>query len=397
MKKIICFLNGVTDEPLEDLQGATPLEKAKTPTLDTWFSQGNAYQLYPENLKGVEPIFGQLVGIDSSLENLSKASLEAYCLGYRLAKQQWAACVRFVSEGKGIVIDVDEHLLQAQEVKALCKSMNEKVAQKGWCFFPLERNRALLISQCPLLKHPLEEQWHFHPGEVLGRSWRDLLPSSTPEGEEDLWMLAQTAHSVLADHEVNQLRQELEEPFVNAFLIGHSGPSLGSLGLQLDYILPKVKVLTRSFSLAGFAKFLGYPYHHLQKETRKYSCLPKLLKMIEDSTKDSDYLFVDLDYLWQSTLEGDLLSKIKGLEYLDRNFFKHLQVLAEKNQWELLTISPFHSSIEEGKIIPGPSVALRVKPEDFSKNKKTLKFCEKNCVQSKTLSFSELLSVTTCI
>lgn len=350
MKKIICLLNGLTDLPLQDLNGVTPLQKANCQTLDFLASKGSCLAVKPPGFGGMETALLNLFGVSEGLEEVSQGALEAYSLGYVLTPYQQAFSVRFASIGEGVVVDVSDSLLSGHEGKLLCSDLNASLGSEGCYFLHLGASRAVLLSEHPCLNRALDKVYR-NPLSVVGKRWESFFPGE--KLDKDLLALMEKIFSLLAQHEVNEIKGDLEESLVNGLLIYNGGakPMLSPFTPSMDP--SRVLLQTMLSSSMGVARLLGVETLQLSPEKKKYEHLIYLLAKLDDIFKQKDVLVIDIAHLWHSTYMGELLDKVKGIEWLDRYFLKHLADYCVDNLCQLIVLPTKNTEIRSGEFLPG--------------------------------------------
>lgn len=355
MKKIICILHGLTDSPLQDLGGITPLEKANCHYLDTMAKKGECLAVIPPKFGGFETAFLNMLGIQDNLDTIAQGPLEAYSLGYVLTPNQVAFSVRFISMGEDVIIDVSDSLLTADEGKLLSRDLNKELGKSGCHFFHLRDSRAVLVSEHPAFCRAIN-QCYRNPLEALGKRWDDVLPG----GKKDhaMYSLVKKISSVLSKHEINGLKMDLEEPLVNSIMVFNGGakPKLSSLPVELDP--SRIQIYTTSSASLGVARMLGISAFQWPSEQKKYEHLITLLGKLEEIFSQKDVLIIEVHHLWKSTYNGELLEKVKGIEWLDRYVVKHLMNFCSSNDCQLTVLPLKQTNIRGAELLPGPVPAV---------------------------------------
>lgn len=348
MGAIITLLTGLTDLPLEDLGGKTPLQKAHHPHLDRLARSGEVLSLLPPDGGGQERALLALCGVAQDLDESARAPLEALAVGYQMRRGEVAFCLRFAAAGEKIVIDVSNELLSDCEGRLFCDLLNAEFQWEGFRFLHLRGPCALLIAdQSRVGSYSAAEM--LSPAEIVGRSWEELIP--TPA----LLQMAQRAAGLLAGHEVNLLKAELEEEQVNALLLYQGG---GVPGWERVEDLSTALLVTSSPASCGVAKSVGLSTWALPSELHKYSHLGEIQSKLADLVSHHDLLIIELRYLWESTYRGDLLEKIKAIEWLDRHWVGPLFDFCQSASVPLALLPLRHSDIRYGRLLPGPVPAL---------------------------------------
>lgn len=351
MKSVICLFPGITDRALDDLAGLTPLQKAETPHLDRLAACGDLFAVTPPEHGGFATAFLGFLGGDVS-QPLPAGPLEACALGFRPSPSQVAYSVRLVSIGQGTIVDVSDQLVSEQEARELFRSLNRAFGSRGLHFLPLAGPRGVLISSDATLQEA-KPCLGLNPIDTLNTSWEQWLPGY----QETLEAL----QANLAQHEINALREDLEERPINGILL-YDGGTLPKLDHDGDAWLSTLSCLTKQADLEGVAKLCEIPHQRLSAEEKKFDNVPKILEFVGEGFAAERGMIVEVPYLWDATYAGDLRSKIKTLEWLDTHLIEPLATLCQESD-ALLTFFPLkHCDITTGRSVPGPVPTLVCRP-----------------------------------
>jgi 2,3-bisphosphoglycerate-independent phosphoglycerate mutase len=343
--EIICLLNGLTDVPLNDLDGATPLQKSSHPTLDRLVQEGSALRVEPPPFGGHETSLLTLLGIHDGIESAACGPLQAAALGIALTPTQRAYSICLASAGEGTIVEVADTLASDSEGHALCTALTQTLADESCRFIHVAGARALLITEHPAFYKTTTR--HLGPADVVGRHWHKILPKGVDK--KPARRLLERAHEVLAHHEVNQVRSELEEDPLNALVLSDGGgrPAWQPL-LQTDTLLH-----TFDPTLIGVAKSCGVPLWRLPRPDAKFGLLRTLLGSLDHALSQCNRLILDIPYLWQATIRGDLLEKVKTIEWLDRHFLTQLHEYCWARSIRLTVMPLRRTDIRRGAVTPG--------------------------------------------
>lgn len=346
MARVICILNGLFDVALQDLGGMTPLEKASTPTLDQLAQEGEWLRVRPASGTRMETALLDFLGGDEDGETILAGPLEALSLGRRLSEDEMAYSLRFVACGEAVVVDVGDHLLNDSECRTLCAALSGEMRE----LWPLGGARALLIV-------PRQFQGgapSIDAVEALGHSYVDLAP------DPGLRPLLVEMGQQLQSHSINDLRLDLEEDLINGCLLYAGG---WKQEWRSRYLQPHgMSCFSVDPLVQGVVRGLGMDLIQLPKEHRRFSYIKSLMGRLDEYLElGKDFLF-DIPYLWQSTYKGDLLEKIKTIEWLDKHWLDPLWQSCKKGGHELYVLALRPTDIRVGAMREGDSLAARWPP-----------------------------------
>ncbi|MGE3953927.1 MAG: hypothetical protein AB7F31_01835 [Parachlamydiales bacterium] len=343
------LLTGLTDAPLQDLGGLTPLQKAHTPNLDRLAQEGGCLLFEPPKWGGIETTLLAMLGVEEGLDEPSAAALEAAALGIELRGDETLYCARLVSAGGGAIVEVGDELVSDTEGALLCEALSAEFAAEGLQFVSIQGPRCLMISRTPFGPLPGPGP---SPFEVVGERWKALLPKGM---RATLGKLLDRVGESLAEHEVNQLRSDLEEVPINALWVSEGGGVPRWMGTYRGPV--GVEIWCVSSLVQGIAVSLGLPCRQLGHGLRMDREIEGLVRKLE--VRPLDIRLIELPHLWESTYKGDLLEKIKRIEYLDRHLIGPLTEMGE------LAVLPLrHTDIRIGQVMRGPIPMVTTLPGD---------------------------------
>ena len=108
MKYVVLVPDGAADYPLDDLDGRTPLEAAKTPNLDRLASEGNVglvNMIPPEHHPGSDVGNLEIFGYDTREYYTGRAPLEAASMGVELGPDDIAFRLNTINRDSEILVD----------------------------------------------------------------------------------------------------------------------------------------------------------------------------------------------------------------------------------------------------------------------------------------------------
>ena len=343
--EIVCLLNGMTDVPLDDLGGVTPLQKSSHPTLDRLAQEGSALRVDPPPFGGHETSLLTLLGIQEGLESAACGPLIAAAQGIALGPNQRAYSVQLASAGKETIVDLSDRLVSNSEGRALCHALTTTLSNEGCHFIHVDGPRAVMVTDHPAFYKPTAR--HLGPADVVGRPWHKVIPKGVDK--KGARRLLQRAHEVLSHHEVNQVRAELEEEPINVLVLSEGGgrPTWHPF-LSTDTMLH-----TFDHALIGVAKSCGIPLWRLPRPDAKFGLIRTLLGGLDHAMSQCTRLFLDIPYLWEATVRGDLLEKVKTIEWLDRHLIAPLFEYCWARTIRLTVMPLRRTDIRRGAVTPG--------------------------------------------
>lgn len=222
MKYIVLLGDGMSDEPIAELGGKTPLQVASTPNMDRLAKAGSIglAATVPDGYHpGSDVANLSVFGYDPADCYSGRSPLEAASMGVELGPDDVAFRLNFVwleaHFGKLYMGDFSAGHISTEEAKQLIEALEEELGGDEFNFYPGVSYRHLMVWKNG------RDQFEFTPPhDIITHSIEDHLPKG--EGAEILMNLTNAAQMVLANHPVNQQRTERNElPANSIWLWGH--------------------------------------------------------------------------------------------------------------------------------------------------------------------------------
>ena len=346
MKYAMVILAGAADEPVAELDGATPLAAARTPNLDylaTHGRQGCVHTIPPKLEPDTDVATLALLGCDPRREYPGRGPLEAAAFGLVLEADQVVLSSSFVTIVDGVCADFTAGGLAAPEAKQLICDLNAQVAKERCTFHIGESYRHLITINDPGDFHPI----CIPPRQVQGKQIDNHLPRGA--GSDWLRKLMELAATLLADHEVNLVRRDLGEnpatgiwpwglgrvrtfePFTDRF--GLSGaliaaePAVRGMGALLGFAPVSVRGATGDLNTDYGAKG----------------------KAAVKAFKKHDLVIVHVAAPAAASRAGNVDAKVKALEQIDSQIIGPLlEGLRYGSDWRLLVASDHACPVGDG-------------------------------------------------
>lgn len=320
MKYAVVILGGGADEPLDALEGLTPLEAADTPNLDALARMGRigTVATTPKGCStGDEVCLLSVLGyepIDSASGHGVLEALSAVC---ELEPGDWVHRLNLVTVGEsgsdesGMMLDHLAGRIPEAEVRVLLDELlsfwteHEPGFVEGVELGPILRSGGVLLDRSGVGYLGVETA---APVDLLGRRWEPALPSGERGGH--LARLIKLSHEFLDQHEINQVRREQGLRPANLAWIWGAGQQKTLDAFQSRYQQAGI-VVTRSGVMGGIGKLIGWDV--LSGRTH-HSMGDLLVRKI----KDHDLVCWYGDGCSDAAHHGDALSKVLEIEDIDK-------------------------------------------------------------------------------
>ncbi len=344
MKGVFVIMDGVADEPNSALKGKTPLEVAKTPNLD-WFASRAKLDYCHTVKEDVAPESSSavisLLGYDPNF--ISRGVLEAIGAGVDVRTGDLVFRTNFGtidSLKEGNVLDRRAgRTLSTNEARTLTEAVNDKLRERfGFKLYSTIQHRGVLVFKGGFSDNISNVDPHYANGAVSSSS---KLEFSQPMDDEDDSRLSadivnsfvRHSHEVLDHHPVNIDRAR--KGLFSANFIFCRGP--GSKVIKFRKLNGKWLALGYMPLEKGIAKVTGMEVYSFKYPKMKGIDVYKNLfdglnlatkyarRMIWWKAKKFDYFYVHFKETDVPGHDGNVMDKIKMIEYIDQNFFGFLR------------------------------------------------------------------------
>ncbi len=222
MKYIILLGDGMSDEPISELGGKTPLEVAKTPNMDRLSQQGTIglAATVPEGYPpGSDVANLSVFGYDPVDCYSGRSPLEAASMGVDLGPDDVAFRMNFVwleaHYGKLYMGDFSAGHISTEEASQLVATLQEGLGGDEFNFYPGVSYRHLMVW-----KNGRDQLTFTPPHDISTQSIDGYLPQG--DGADILLDLTNSAQMLLNSHPINNQRSaEQKLPANSVWFWGH--------------------------------------------------------------------------------------------------------------------------------------------------------------------------------
>ena len=326
MKYVVFLIDGMADYPLPELGGKTPVEAARTPTLDrlAQAAQFGTFVTLPEAFPTSSDVANMSVlGWDLATAYTGRGAIESYGLGVPLDEQTVAFRMNLITVKGEILEDYSAGHISEPEADALIGTLSEKLGSQAIRFKRGVSYRHILYL---VGKEFSADVAYDKPDSSHGLKWREILPRAAKrEAEltaELLRQLVFRSREILEDHPVNVKRRAEGKNPANLIWPWSGGrkpqmPSFEKLHGKKGGIISAVDVILglgllgemESLRPEGATGFLDTNYEN------KARAAVELLRR-------NDFVYVHVEAVDECGHLGDLPNKIKGIEDCDARLIK---------------------------------------------------------------------------
>ncbi len=222
MKYIILLSDGMSDEPIAQLGGKTPMEVANTPNMDRLCRAGKIglAATVPEGYPpGSDVANLSVFGYDPAECYSGRSPLEAASMGVELGPNDVAFRLNFVwleaHYGKLYMGDFSAGHISTPEASLLIETLHKELGGDEFNFYPGVSYRHLMVW-----RNGKDQLTFTPPHDISTHSIEDHLPQG--DGADVLLDLCNSAQMLLNDHPVNNKRvAENKLPANSVWFWGH--------------------------------------------------------------------------------------------------------------------------------------------------------------------------------
>ena len=229
MKYIIVLSDGMSDEPLTELNGLTPMEAAHTPHMDYLAQKGvvGLVDTIPQGMSpGSDTANLSVLGYDPKIYYSGRSPLEALSIGIDMCESDVSFRCNLITlsseedtyEDKRM-IDHSAGEITTEEAHILIQALKDELDGQGYTFYPGISYRHIL------LQNHGEEMLMTPPHDILDRSIREYVPNNPI-----LMHMMKRSYDILSKHPINLERMSQGKRPANSIWLWGSGhkPSLPS-------------------------------------------------------------------------------------------------------------------------------------------------------------------------
>ncbi len=319
MKQIILLGDGMADEPMEQLGGLTPLEKAKTPNMDALAQAGvlGVAETVPQGFHpGSDVANLSVFGYDPASCYSGRSPLEAASMGVELAPEDVAFRLNLVTlevqHGDIYMQDFSADHISSEEAAELIACLQEELGNDEFQFYPGVSYRHLMVWRGG------RDQFHLTPPhDLTGQSIRDHLPRSAEANP--IVQIVNSAQMLFNRHPVNQKRVAAGKLPANSIWLWGQGRRPQMPTLQEQYGLEGAVIsavdLIKGIGIYAGLEVINVPGATGYVDTNYLGKAEAALKALEQL----DFVYVHVEAPDEAGHAGNLEDKIMAIEKFDQD------------------------------------------------------------------------------
>ncbi len=348
MKYIIILGDGMSDRPIKNLGGRTPLMAADIPHIDALCERGRCgkFVTVPEGMPPGSAVANLAVlGYDPAEVFQGRGVLEAASMGVTLEHSDLAMrCNLICIEDRKIKNHSAGHI-STEESHQLIEVLNEQMGSDMMRFYPGVSYRHLFV-----LKDGSDAVSCTPPHDVPGTDYADVLIKATETAGERtaalLNILTLRSQEILKDHPVNLKR------------IAEGKDPANSIWFWSPGFRPKMKTMTELYGIKGavisavdlvkgLGIYAGLDVIEVEGATGLYDTNyeGKAQAAVDALKGDYDFVYLHVEATDEAGHEGDVDLKIRTIEYLDNRIVKYIMEQTSGMLEEVaIAITPDHGT-----------------------------------------------------
>lgn len=340
MKYIVILGDGMADEPISSLDGKTPLEYAKTPTMDALAAQSEIGLLHtiPEGMKpGSDTANLSVMGYDPKIYYSGRSPLEALSIGVPMKDTDVALRCNLVTlseEGayeEKIMIDHSSGEISTEDAAVLLQAVQRELEKDGYHFYVGTSYRHCLIWENGEVV-PLSQ-----PHDILTQCIGKYLPQ-----DEVLHEMQKKSYEILSEHPINVERRKRGQNPANSCWFWGAGTKPALASFEEKYHKKGVMISAVDL-LKGIAVGAGMKNIVVEGANGGLhtNYLGKAQAAVDAVLKDGyDFAYVHVEAPDEMGHQGSAERKIQSIEYLDEQVTKPVyeQMQASGEEFRLLVL-----------------------------------------------------------
>ena len=355
MKYVIVIADGMADEPLDEINGETPVVHANTPNMDFIAREGytGLTKNVPDGMTpGSDVANTSIMGFDPSMLK-GRGPLEAPSVGVELNDNDVAFRLNFINVKDGAINDFTADHITTEEADELIKALNEHFGDIGQFYTGVSYRNLFVISDIAM-----EDLKSTPPHDVVGQqtSNNNLKPEN--EKSKLINKLMEDSVEVLENHPVNKKRVEEGKLPANMIWLWGQGakPVIGNFPEKYGL---KGATITGVDLLKGISTYIDLDAIEVPGATAYFDTnYQNKVDYALESLKTHDVQFIHIEAPDEAGHEGNLPEKIRAIENIDsiilEKLLKELPNIDEDYTIALLPDHPTPINIKTHTMSPVP-------------------------------------------
>lgn len=323
MKYVVILGDGMADWPLDELQGETPLFRAKTPVMDALakVSEIGTVATIPEGMApGSDTANLSVMGYDPKKYYTGRSPLEALSIGVDMKETDvvYRCNIVTLTENEGsyeeqIMLDHSSDEISTEDADILLKAVCEELSNEAFRFYTGTSYRHCMIWDRGEVLDLTP------PHDILTRTVGDYLPEN-----EALLYMQKRSYEILKNHPLNIERKKKGLNPANSFWFWGAGTkpiltSFEDIYHKKGVMISAVDLLKGIAVGAEMDRILVEGANgglHTNYEGKAEAAVEALTK------KGYDFAYIHVEAPDEMGHQGSISKKIQAIEYLDSRLIR---------------------------------------------------------------------------
>ncbi|MDH5769630.1 MAG: cofactor-independent phosphoglycerate mutase, partial [Nitrospirota bacterium] len=319
MKYIVLIGDGMADNPIKELGGKTPLQKAFTPNMDKLARNGviGRVKTIPQGFHAGSDVANLSILGYNPLEFYSgRAPLEAASIGVALKQDDVAYRCNLVTlkfgrgKTKAVMEDYSSGHISTEEARKLIHDINKELGTEFISFYPGVSYRHLMVWSDGALDIEC-----IPPHDIIGKEIADYLPVGDREDVLRNLMLSSTR--ILKNHPVNKERVKIGNKPANCLWLWGQGkkPNMPTFKKKysIDGALVSAVDLAKGLGIYAGFEILEVPGITGYLDTNYLGKAEASLKALDKV----DFVYIHVEAPDEAGHSGNYKDKIRAIEDFD--------------------------------------------------------------------------------
>ncbi|MDR0914792.1 MAG: cofactor-independent phosphoglycerate mutase [Oscillospiraceae bacterium] len=349
-KYLVLLCDGMSDEPLQQLNGKTPMQAAHKPNMDT-LAKASVIGLCKTVADGLKPGSDvanlSVLGYDPTTCYSGRSPLEAVSIGINLSDEEITFRCNLVTLSDEddfshkTMCDYSGGDISTADAKVLIEYLQQQLDDEIFAFYPGVAYRHCVVSSLKTFSPNDKILTLTPPHDISGRVIADYLPKG--ENSAKILDLTLKAHKLLSEHPLNKARENKGLLPANSIWLWGAGtkPQLPDFYEKFG---KKGSVISAVDLLKGIAICAGMTSVDVPGATGYIDTdfAGKANAAIAEFERGQDLVYVHIEAPDECGHRGEIENKVKAIELIDeRVLAPMLQYLQSSGEFKIL-ICPDH-------------------------------------------------------
>lgn len=335
MKYLIVLGDGMADEPIEALNGLTPMQAAHTPVMDFLAREGRCggLETVPEGFTpGSEIANMTLLGYDVRSQFEGRGSLEAASMNVEIPQGWMAARCNLICVENGCIKNHSAGHISNEEAAQLIEYLNRELANENVRFHAGVSYRHLLLMK-NADKRLVCTPPHDVPGCACSEVMVRAMQAEAQATADEINRLILRSQEILPLHPVNIARKAAGKDMANSIWPWSPGYRPAMPTLMQQYPIASGAVISAVDLIKGIGVYAGLESISVDGATGLYNTnYEGKAQAAIQALKEKDFVFLHVEAADEASHEGDVDLKIKTIEDLDHRLIE--PIFKEISTWK---------------------------------------------------------------